>query len=120
MSLDMRGTVSGCFESVTATRTVKPAGYDADGIWTESEPIKTTHRVNLQPLSEKEFKTLDFGAKRISDVRKIYINDGGDYGTEPNEVWEFDGVDGKFQSVSKDNRMWRNYCKMIVSRIDDA
>ena len=34
--------------------------------------------------------------------------------------WTFEGVPGVFKTVKLDNRPWRNYCKITVSKQDDS
>lgn len=118
MSLNMRGFVDGTFKSVNATRITKGGQY-VEGIWQEDEDVETPHTVNLQPLNAKEIQTLNIGGERVNDMRKVYVNDGDMYDISPSDMWRFEGIDGEFKAVSMDNRPWRDYCKIIVSRKDD-
>lgn len=119
MSLDMSGHIDSTFESVTATRTAKAGGAYVDGKWVDGSSAATNHIVNLQPLNDRERKTLQEAGERIIDARKIYVNDGDIYSVSEADMWSFAGVDGVFKTVSVDNRPWRNYCKIVVSRKDD-
>lgn len=116
--LDMVGHIDDCFESVTATRTSQPGSY-VDGKWVETPGISEPHVITLQPVSEKELDNLSKGGERIVDARKIYVNDGDLYSISPSDDWVLDSIDGIFKTVKLDNRPWRNYCKIIVSRKDD-
>jgi hypothetical protein len=119
MSLDMSGHIDSTFESVTATRAAKAGGAYVDGKWVDGSSTATNHTVNLQPLNDRERKTLQEAGERIVDARKCYVNDGDTYSVSEADTWSFTGVDGVFKTVSVDNRPWRNYCKIVVSRIDD-
>ena len=119
MSLDMLGHVSGDFVSLIATRTPKGGAY-IEGVWQSSDGTPTSHAINLQPLNDRESKNYVQG-RRLEDYRKAYINDGELFGLQPSDIWEFDPGEGiqKFKVVSMDNRPWRNYCKLILVRLDD-
>lgn len=119
MSLDMEGHIDDTFESVAATRTPQSGGYGADGIYVNVVGASQPHRVTVQPLINKDLVSLNIGAERILDARKIYVNDGDLYSILPSDLWTFAGIDGTFRTVSLDNRPWRKYCKAIVSRKDD-
>ncbi len=119
MSLDMYGFVDDTFESVQAFRTSKTGGYGVNGRYVGASDIPNPHTVNLQPVSTKDLQSLNIGAERINDVRKIYVNDGDLYSILPSDEWSLTGIEGTFKTVSLDNRPWRNYCKAIVSRKDD-
>ena len=116
--LDMEGHIDDCFESVNATRTSRPGSF-VDGKWVTTAGVSTPHSVTLQSVSEKEIDNLSKGGERIVDARKIYINDGNLYSISPSDDWTLNGIDGVFKTVKSDNRPWRNYCKLIVSRKDD-
>lgn len=117
MSLDMEGFIDEVFESVAAVRTTKSGNY-VDGKWVETSENKTPHSVTLQQASGKEIQNLSQGGERILDARRVYVNDGVNYSISDSDLWEFTGVNGIFKTVSLDNRPWRNYCKIIVSRQD--
>ena len=119
MSLDMGGHIDACFQSTIATRTSLSSGSYVAGRWVGGSPTIAPHVVNLQPLSDKEIDFLKDGGERVLDARKIYVNDGDLYSLGEKDTWVFDGVDGVFKTVKLDKRPWRNYCKIIVSRIDD-
>lgn len=120
-ALDMSGHIDGEFKSVNATR-VSDKGYrdQATGLWVESISDPKPHTVTVQPASAKRIQNLTRGGRRIVDARTVFVNDGDLYDISPADVWEFDEIDGKFEAVEMDNRPWRNYCRMTVSRIDDA
>jgi hypothetical protein len=118
--LDMSGHIDDTFQSVAANRTSKSGGGYVDGRWVEGTITISPHKINLQPLNNKEIQALQVGAERIGDMRKIYVNDGDLYSIAEADTWEFATVDGAFKCVMLDNRPWRNYCKAIVSRKDDS
>lgn len=125
MSLDMQGFVDDVFVSTPATRISRSGGGYVDGIWVEGTATNSPHNVNLQPLTMDEIDMLNVGGERVVDVRKIYVNDGDMYNITEADLWQFTGVNGTFKSIKLDNRSWqggnsRNYCKVIVSRIDNA
>lgn len=117
MSLNMIGHIDQVFKSVAATRTVKTSGSYVNGIWTDSGQRTTSHTVNIQPASDREIDFLSQGGERLVDVRRVYVNDGDMQSIDVTGEWTFLGQ--KFKTVKCDNRYWRNYCKLIVTRIDD-
>ncbi len=119
MSLDMNGFIDSTFVSVAAVRTGRAGGGYTDGIWVAGTPTESPHTINLQALSGADRVTLADGAERLVDARVIHVNDGIDYSISEADTWIFTGVDGVFKTVSLDNRPWRNYCRAIVSRIDE-
>lgn len=114
--LDMGGHIDGVFRSVAATFTPVSTGYDDNGLPAPTTGTSTAFTVNIQPLNLRELDILTRGNVRIVDGRKIYVNSGDLQTIEDNGVWEFLGQ--KWKTVQSDNRYWRNYCKVIVSRID--
>lgn len=122
-SLDMFGFIDPVFRSIDATRTSFSGGaYDGDGIWQPGIPVISQHTITLQPLSMKEISFISLGGERQHDLRKIYVNDGNLYSISESDTWAFQisqGVNGNYKTISLDNRPWRNYCKIIVSRYDD-
>ena len=118
--LDMTGCVDGTFQSTPATRTSKAGGSYVDGRWVEGTPTQTSHVVTLQGASQREIDFILNAGERVVDVRKVYINDNSDYSYHEADTWVFDGVDGIFKVISMDNRPWRTYIKLMVSRLDDA
>lgn len=116
MSLDMQGTVDDVFESIPATRTATTGGGYVDGVWQDGTEVDTSHRVTIQPASDREIEALEKGGERIVDARRLYVNDGLDASISQADVWTFDGQ--KWKCHKLDNRPWRNYCKAIVSRFD--
>lgn len=116
MSLDMSDFIDPVFESVPASRTKEIAGSFVDGKWVDGTIAITNHTVNIQPASDREIQSIERGGERIVDARRIFINDGIDASISQADIWEFLGQKWKCHAV--DNRPWRNYCKAIVSRID--
>lgn len=117
MSLNMEGQIDGVFESVEASRTVDDGGAWVDGIWTPGTPSTAPYIVNIQPASDREVDFLRQGGERITDARRIYINQGDMQLIDQTGTWAFLGQ--QWKAVKVDNRYWRNYCKVIVVRIDD-
>lgn len=120
MPLDMIGHIDDCFQSVPATRTANTGDYEADGIWQAGAGAQSSHKVTVQPVSEKEIESIETGGERIIDWRRIYVNDGDLYAITPADTWELSGIDGVFRCMKLDNRPWRNYCKIIVGRNDQS
>lgn len=124
MSLDMLSHIDDTFVSTDsiagATRYAKSGGSYVDGIWVEGVETPSTHTVNLQPLSDREIQNLSIDSERITDYRKVYVNDGDLYSIREADEWEFDNVDGRFKAHALDNRPTRNYCRIIAVRIDDS
>ena len=114
--LDMRGHIDNVFKSVDATFTPVQTGYDSNGLPNPTDGTATTFTVNVQPLNLRELDILTRGNQRIVDGRKIYVNNGDLSIIEDNGIWVFLGQ--RWKTVQSDNRPWRNYCKVIVSRID--
>lgn len=117
MSLNMEGQVDLVFVSVDASRTVDTGGAWVDGIWTPGTLSTTPYIVNIQPASDREVDFLRQGGERITDARRIYINQGDMQLIDQTGTWTFLGQ--QWKAVKVDNRYWRNYCKVIVTRIDD-
>jgi hypothetical protein len=117
MSLNMEGQIDQVFASVEASRTVDSGGDWVEGIWVPGTPSTTQYIVNIQPASDREVDFLRQGGERIVDARRIYINQGDMQLIDQTGTWEFLGQ--QWKAVKCDNRHWRNYCKVIVSRIDD-
>ena len=117
MSLNMEGQIDGVFESVEASRTADTGGAWVDGIWTPGMPSTTPYIVNIQPASDREVDFLRQGGERITDARRTYINQGDMQLIDQTGTWTFLGQ--QWKAVKVDNRYWRNYCKVIVMRIDD-
>lgn len=116
MSLSMQGHIDPVFESVPATRTVN-GGSRVNGIWVPGAPVVSPYTVNIQQASLREIDFVRNAGERITDVRRVYINDGDMQAIDTTGTWNFLGQDWK--TVSLDNRYWRDYCKVIVVRIDD-
>lgn len=117
MSLDMAGFIDPVFESVPASRTVDTTGSFIDGIWTPGVTVTSPYTVNIQQATDREVDFIRQGGERIVDVRKIYINEGDMQLIDQTGVWTFLGQ--QWKAVKVDNRYWRNYCRVMVNRIDD-
>ncbi|WP_122425159.1 hypothetical protein [Pseudomonas viridiflava] len=117
MSLNMEGQIDLVFVSVEASRTVDVGGQWVDGIWTPGTPDTKPYVVNIQPASDREVDFIRQGGERITDVRRIYINQGEMQLIDQTGTWAFLGQ--QWKTVKCDNRYWRNYCKVLVMRIDD-
>lgn len=117
MSLNMAGQIDAVFKSIPATRFSKTGGSYVDGLWVEGVETSSPHTVNIQPATDREIESLSSGGERIGDVRRVYVNDGILTDIAPADDWEFDGQ--RWKTVKLDNRPWRNYCKIFVSRNDD-
>lgn len=117
MSLSMHGQIDGVFQSVPASRTVDTTGDFIDGIWVPGTTATSPYVVNIQPATDREVDFIRQGGERIVDGRRIYINEGDMQLIDQTGTWEFLGQ--QWKAVKVDNRHWRNYCKVIVSRIDD-
>ena len=113
----MLGHIDSVFRSIPATRTAATGGGYVDGIWQDGATVVTSHTVTIQPASDREIETLEKGGERIVDARRIYVNDGVLASISQADLWEFDGQLWKCHKL--DNRPWRNYCKAIVSRVDN-
>lgn len=117
MSLNMQGQIDGVFQSVAASRTVDTTGAWVEGVWMPGVKVTTPYVVNIQPASLREMELIRQAGERITDVRRIYINEGQMQGIDQTGTWEFLGQ--RWKAWQCDNRYWRNYCKVIVVRIDD-
>jgi len=122
MSLNMQGHIDGDFKSVSASRISRTGGGYVDGFPVKGIEKKSPHTVNVQPLTQREISNLKTGGRRISDYRKIYVNDGVLAEISEADDWMFDanrrGAE-RYETVSMDNRPWRNYCKIVVVLRDE-
>jgi hypothetical protein len=116
MSLSMEGHIDDVFVSVEASRAVSVGAW-VEGIWTPGPALTTPYIVNIQPASDREVDFIRQGGERITDVRRIYINQGDMQLIDQTGTWAFLGQ--QWKTVKCDNRYWRNYCKVLVMRIDD-
>lgn len=116
MSLNMEGQIDEVFVSVDASRTVTGGSF-VDGIWTPGAPATSDYIVNIQPASDREVDFLRQAGERIVDVRRIYISQGDMQLIDQTGTWSFLGQ--QWKAGKCDNRYWRNYCKVLVTRIDD-
>lgn len=113
----MSGHIDPVFKSIPATRTPKSGSY-VNGLWVAGAPATPVpHTVTIQPASDREIESIERGGERIIDARRVYVNDGVLASISPSDIWNFDGQ--KWKCHKLDNRPWRNYCKAIVSRIDN-
>lgn len=117
MSLSMEGHIDDVFVSVAASRTVSVDGQWIEGIWVPGATETKPYVVNIQQASDREVDFIRQGGERITDVRRIYINQGEMQLIDQTGTWEFLGQ--QWKATKCDNRYWRNYCKVIVMRIDD-
>lgn len=117
MSLSMEGHIDDVFVSVAASRTVSVDGQWIEGIWVPGATETKPYVVNIQQASDREVDFIRQGGERITDVRRIYINQGEMQLIDQAGTWEFLGQ--QWKATKCDNRYWRNYCKVIVMRIDD-
>lgn len=122
-SIDMGGHIDDVFQSGVGYRTAKTGGGYANGVWVEGTETTTPHKINIQPLNQKDINFLQQGGERIQDTRKIYVNDGISPSISEADAWAFvdvngNAIDGVFKCVSLDNRPWRNYCRFYAVRID--
>jgi len=117
MSLSMEGHIDDVFVSVAASRTVSVDGELVEGIWVPGATETKPYVVNIQQVSDREIDFIRQGGERITDVRRIYINQGEMQLIDQTGTWEFLGQ--QWKATKCDNRYWRNYCKVIVMRIDD-
>lgn len=116
MSLLMTGTIDDVFQSVPATRSVNAGSY-VDGIWQDGASTSKDYKVTIQPANDREIDFVRNAGERITDVRKIYINDKNMDDIDQTGTWEFSGQ--QWKAVQVDCRPWRDYCKVLVVRIDD-
>lgn len=122
-SIDMGGHIDDVFQSGVGSRTSKTGGGYVEGIWQEGLTNVTPHKVNIQPLNQKDINFLQMGGERIQDTRKIYVNDGVGPSISEADEWTFvdvngNSINGKFKVFSLDNRPWRNYCRFYAVRLD--
>lgn len=116
MSLNMRGHIDSTFKSASVQRISKAGGSYVDGIWTPAPEMKQSYDANIQPLQNREIESLNIGAERINDIRKLYINIGVEQ-LSLKDDWSFYGQ--KWKTVQIDQRDARTYAKVIVERYDD-
>ena len=114
-SLSMLGHIDDVFQSVPATRKASGGAY-VDGVYVPAPGTPEPYVVNIQPASDREIDFIRQAGERITDVRRVYINDGNMQLIDQTGTWEFLGQ--KWKTVGCDNRYWRNYCKVMVVRID--
>ncbi len=119
MSLSMQGHIDPVFKSVDAVRIKRAQGGYVEGLYVEGQETRVPHTVTIQPLSDKELRFLDMGGERVGDLRKIYVNSGDLQSITLLDQWRFDTITGLFKTIKLDNRYWRDYCKIIVSKIDE-
>ena len=76
------------------------------------------YRANVQPLNPRERRAIEEGGQRLLDARKIYINYDKTPKVFPSDRVEIDGLEGQYEIVRSDIRIERQYCKIIVSKVD--
>lgn len=114
--------VGGFIDHSFATDKIKllrVSGDYVDGIWTETRDEATEHRANVQPLNPKERLAIEEGGQRLLDARKIYISDGSAPEVLPSDRIVIEGIEGEYEVVQSDIRKTRQYCKIIVSKVDE-
>jgi hypothetical protein len=118
-ALDMFGQIDDVFTSTyDAVRISKTGGGYVDGIWQDGTESRTTHPLtNIQQVRDRELEFLMNGGQRIGDTRVLYLNDGITEEINRGNEWEFFGQ--RWKVLKLDLRPLRNYCKIIVERIDD-
>lgn len=117
MTLNMSDFMDDTIRSVVATRTPQGGSY-VDGKWSGTASTPTTHNVTLQSLDDRARDVLERGGERVTDGRVVYINDGTSGEVAVADLWTFPGVEGTFRALRVDNRPWRSYCKLVVTRSD--
>lgn len=122
MSLSMSGHIDDTFRSLSASRIAKSGGGYVNGFPVQGSEQKIPHIVNVQTVTDREIQHLDIGGRRISDVRKIYVNDGVLAEINEADDWEFDANgrgQERYETLSMDSRPWRDYCRVIVVLRDE-
>ena len=122
-SIDMGGHIDDVFQSGTGFRVAKSGGGYVSGIWEDGTEAVTPHKINIQPLNQKDINFLQLGGERIHDTRKIYVNDGVSPSISEADTWALvdvngNSINGTFKAYSLDNRPWRNYCRFYAVRLD--
>lgn len=117
MPINRFGHVSGTLRSFVATRVSTTPGSYVDGIYQSGTESTTTHDVNCQPATDRQIEQLSAAGRRINDTRRLYINDGVLASISPADDWIFEGA--RWECIQMDNRPWRNYCRVYVSRYDN-
>lgn len=116
MNLSMTGHVSGVMKSHDVVQVRKIGGGRVDGAWVDGADERHTYDATIQQASDREIQTLTQGGERLTDVRRIWINDPIDLSLAESDQWEFEGQ--VWRSIKNDNRPWRDYAKIFVSRLD--
>lgn len=119
MSLDVLGFIDDVFQSNVATRSAHTGGSYVDGLFVEGSIVATAHNVNVQPVTNgREIEFLQMGGERVGDARVVYVNDGLTASIAESDKWTFTDIEGTFKTVKVDNRPTRNYCRVVVVRVD--
>jgi hypothetical protein len=79
--------------------------------------LREPFNANVQSATDREIDFLSQGGERLVDVRRLYISDGNMQNIDDTGDWEFLGQ--RFKTIKSDNRYWRGYCKVFVSRYDE-
>ena len=105
------------FYPYKATRFTSEGTYNDIGIWQKNLVKKDIYNVNKQPSTPKEKDFLERGGERIIETSNIYLDNSVDTTiiTEK-DFWKINEI--MYKTISLDNRPIRNYCKIVISRID--
>lgn len=117
MSLSMSGHIDSVFKSIPTTLVYEDGGGYVDGVWADGIYQEIEYTSTVQPLSDRELENLFRAGERIIDGRKIYINSGDFSKLKLGKFFYIAGQ--RYKIVSSDIREWRNYAKIVVSRMDD-
>lgn len=117
-TLSMQGHIDGVFRTVDVEFRRDVDGEYVNGIWVPGVPVVTVFpNVTIQPLTDDELDLLLRAGQRITDGRKLYINNGPlDEILLNDDVWF---LSQQWKVIKHDIRPWRKYAKIIVDRFDD-
>jgi len=105
------------FYPYEATRFSNEGAYNNIGIWVKNLVEKEIYNVNKQPSTAKEKDFLERGGERIVETSNIYLDNCVDTAMITEEdFWKINEI--MYKTIALDNRPIRNYCKIVVSRID--
>lgn len=105
------------FYPYEATRFVNEGAYNNIGIWEKKLIKKDIYDINKQPSTPKEKDFLERGGERIVETSNIYLDNCVDTTIiSENDFWQINEI--MYKTISLDNRPIRNYCKIVISRID--
>lgn len=116
--LSMQGHIDGVFRTVDVEVRQDVGGEYVEGVWVPGTTEVTLFKnVTIQPLNDLELEFFLRAEQRITDVRKLYINNGNLEVLALNEYVWFLGL--KWKVIRRDVRPWRKYAKIMVDRYDD-